>query len=934
MEGGEARQRRGEPSRRWAFGPAVLDERSLELTVNGVLARLERKPLEVLQYLLRHAGEVVTKEELAESIWPGRILTETVLTRCIGQLRQVLGDDERALIRTIHGFGYRLVAEVRVDAAPVAAPPSLDLKVGDRPPSRPQWRLEERLGSGGHGEAWLARHEKTHEARVFKFALDASALASLKREITLSRLIFDSLGDRAAAVRILEWNLEEAPCFIESEYVAGRDLRAWAEAQGGIAEVPLERRLDLVAQIAEALAAAHSVGVLHKDPKPGNVLIATDADGRPRVKLCDFGSGGVMDSARLEALGITRLGFTKSTGADDGTSATPLYLAPEVAAGQPFTVGADIYALGVMLYQLAVGDLRKTLALGWELNVEDELLREDIALAAAGEPARRLLDAGQLAERLRSLDSRRHVRAAKLAAQERADRARRALAELRRTRAFAAAVLLLAIAAGTGGVAAHRARGDALAARATAEAVNDFLMDDVLRIDPKTERPKDATYESLLMRAAGQVKTRFKHQPEAAANVHWLLGRRLQEAGRIDAAAEQYESASEFLRNPSDRVYESSLLATDRLIPIYVNRGLAPRALTLGEDLIDKWTRLHGPRDMSTLLVRARLARQRAFAGDFRRAESELRAISQEIPRAAAPGVRTHEYLTQSLGISVGADVSALTQADLQEALAAHVDAMLAAYLVQWADNYGEGITRFRGALAGFRRLLPKSELEMASLLSLGFALGRTGAYGEAEDLILQGTRLSDSMLPPGHWQFAMPKFFLADLRLHQGRANQALALLREALEICVRSGCVPFVTEEIRYGLGQSYLRIGDTSAAVSAFRGSLAAVERQRGEHHLDTLRRRVSLADALRLSGDVAEARATLAAIPPESLRMFQHHTILADFLRVEGLLSRGDEPAKAAAALQQALEIYRLRFGDSHWDTERLRAELVADRVPAR
>ncbi|MGH9650100.1 MAG: winged helix-turn-helix domain-containing protein, partial [Terriglobales bacterium] len=219
--------------RRWTFGPAVLDERSLELTVGDRRAQVERKPLEVLVYLLHHAGEVVTKDDLAENLWPGRILTESVLTRCISVLRQALQDEERTLIRTVHGFGYRLVGKVKVEDSPATAASAFDFKEGDSPPSRPQWKLAERLGSGGHGEVWLARHEKTGDARVFKFALDPSALSSLKREITLYRLLHDTLGSRAAIARILEWNLEELPYFIEMEYVAAGNLLSWSEAQGG-----------------------------------------------------------------------------------------------------------------------------------------------------------------------------------------------------------------------------------------------------------------------------------------------------------------------------------------------------------------------------------------------------------------------------------------------------------------------------------------------------------------------------------------------------------------------------------------------------------------------------------------------------------------------------------------------------------------------------
>ncbi|MGH8482673.1 MAG: winged helix-turn-helix domain-containing protein, partial [Nevskiaceae bacterium] len=225
--------------RRWVFGSAVLDERSLELHVNGEQVTLERKPLEVLLYLLHHSGEVVTKDDLAENLWPGRILTETVMTRCISVLRQALQDEDRSLIRTVHGYGYRLVARVKVEASAAAPAPALGFKPGDSPPTRPQWRLVERLGTGGHGEAWLARHEKTGDARVFKFAVDAGALSSLKREITLYRLLHDSLGARVAVARILEWNLEEPPYFIEMEHVAGGNLLAWSETQGGLSSVPL-----------------------------------------------------------------------------------------------------------------------------------------------------------------------------------------------------------------------------------------------------------------------------------------------------------------------------------------------------------------------------------------------------------------------------------------------------------------------------------------------------------------------------------------------------------------------------------------------------------------------------------------------------------------------------------------------------------------------
>jgi class 3 adenylate cyclase/DNA-binding winged helix-turn-helix (wHTH) protein len=404
--------------RSWRFGNAVFDERTLELAVDGVPVELEKKSLDVLSFLLHHAGEVVTKDEILEAVWPGRVLSESVLTKCISKVREVLRDEDQSTIKTVHGFGYRLAVPVKVEVLGTEPAPHFDFKAGDHPALRPLWSLVDRLGQGGHGEVWLARHDKTKEERVYKFALDPTHLASLKREITLSRVLNDSLAGKDCFVRVLDWNLEQAPYFIECEYSKTGSLVDWAVAQGGLEKIPFETRLEIAAQAAEAVAAAHSVGVLHKDLKPSNILLTRHPHKNEYgVKLCDFGSGGVLDPRRLAEMGITRMGFTKTVlDLDDSTSGTPLYLAPEVLAGQPWTSQADIYALGVVLYQLAVGDFQKTLAPGWEKHVPDEFLREDIAAAAAGTAGQRLADASLLAQRLRTLASRRAQRDADAAA--------------------------------------------------------------------------------------------------------------------------------------------------------------------------------------------------------------------------------------------------------------------------------------------------------------------------------------------------------------------------------------------------------------------------------------------------------------------------------------------------------------------------------------
>jgi serine/threonine protein kinase, bacterial len=96
----------------------------------------------------------------------------------------------------------------------------------------------------------------------------------------------------------------------------------------------------LAAQIADGLGAVHAAGVVHRDLKPENVLVETEADGAIRLRLTDFGISRLVDSAALTATSVT---------------GTPGYLAPEVASGRRVTAAADVYALGVMLYELCTG---------------------------------------------------------------------------------------------------------------------------------------------------------------------------------------------------------------------------------------------------------------------------------------------------------------------------------------------------------------------------------------------------------------------------------------------------------------------------------------------------------------------------------------------------------------------------------------------------
>ncbi len=276
-------------------------------------------------------------------------------------------------------------------------------------PGKPGWLVTEKLGEGGFGEVWLVRQRKTGERRVFKFCFDAERLRSLKRELSIFRLIRESLGDRDDITRLHDVRLDEAPFYLESDYVPSGNLVQWSEGKGGIGKVPLDARLTMMIAICRAVSAAHSVGVIHKDLKPSNVLMREDAAGHASPVLADFGIGIVTDASQFEKLGITQAGFTMSLtpGSDSSHTGTRMYAPPESLVGKPPTVQTDVYALGVLLYQLAIGDLQRPLATGWEKGVADRILREDIAAATEGDTEDRLRDVGSLLDRLASQPERR-----------------------------------------------------------------------------------------------------------------------------------------------------------------------------------------------------------------------------------------------------------------------------------------------------------------------------------------------------------------------------------------------------------------------------------------------------------------------------------------------------------------------------------------------
>lgn len=310
-----------------------------------------------------------------------------------------------------------------------------------RLPGRAGVTLERRIGLGGFGEVWLGCDASSANGAcsVFKFCFETSKLRALRREQTVLRFIREALGDRNDIAKILQIELSDPPYYLESEYAEGGDLIVWSERRGGLSKLPIETRLGIVARVADAVAAAHSVGVIHKDLKPSNILVRDRFEEAPRLLLADFGIATILVPDALEAAGITAAGFTVQTlvpGQRAFESGTRVYMAPELMVGGRSTIQSDIYALGVLLYQMIVGDFSRPLAHGWETGITDSILRSDVEACIAGDPARRLSDAGAFARRLRDVPKRR-------ADQQAADRLELSKAAVQRRHKILAGLLLM-----------------------------------------------------------------------------------------------------------------------------------------------------------------------------------------------------------------------------------------------------------------------------------------------------------------------------------------------------------------------------------------------------------------------------------------------------------------------------------------------------------
>lgn len=399
------------------------------------------------------------------------------------------------------------------------------------------WRVTSLIGTGGMAQVWLARRvdglfEGMAAIKLLRLAaLDAAASERFAREgQMLARLSHPNIA------RLLDAGVTAAgERFLVLEYIDGARIDSWCNRR----RLTLTQRIELFIVVCKAVAHAHENLVVHRDLKPTNIFVTSAGE----VKLLDFGIAKLLDDEA--GPGGKRQDLTREVGA----ALTPVYAAPEQIASGPISTATDVYALGVVLYELLNGarppvranpdDLQEPL---WSLqSPSDETmriaeeratsvktlrkaLRGDVALVVAkamrSNPSERYHSALELAEDLRRVLENRPVHASP---ESKLYRARKYLQRHVVAVSIASLMLLSIVAGVTGTVISSRA---AVREAQRAVAVKRFLLDLFEQARGSLHggvEAREATLNDLLQAGADRVEAAFASQPEIRDEVFQIL---------------------------------------------------------------------------------------------------------------------------------------------------------------------------------------------------------------------------------------------------------------------------------------------------------------------------------------------------------------------------------------------------------------------------
>lgn len=679
-----------------------------------------------------------------------------------------------------------------------------------------RFEIVDEIARGGMGAVYRARRADgvfEQDVAIKLFHRELISAASLQR-FHVERQILANLEHPGIARLIDGGTASDGTPFVVMELIDGVPIDQYCEQQA----LNVEQRLKLFQSVCQALDAAHQKGIVHRDIKPGNVLVNKQG----QAKLLDFGIAKVLSAEGYAQAPVTVPGMF---------ALTPQYASPEQIRGQPIGIASDVYSLGVMLYELLTGARPYSIDTLSPAEIERsvcETIPPDpstrVGLMRASPPAG-LIDNRKLKHKLRG-DIDRIVMTAlrkepprryKSAAAFAADIERylhglpvtaRGASKLYRTSKFilrnklavsitSMAFMLLLIAL----IAVNYQRKEAVQHAHRAQLAKDFLVEMIGRADP-FESTDSATLMGAIKQSIPAIDTRFSDQPELAGELHYAIGFALQNLGETESARQELEKAQSLIATYGSDTDRAEVVIGLGLVDWWANdltsseQRFVEAGKLLEQDNSDRGTRLK-------VDALTNFGGMLSESGQYQRAvdvTGEALALSKDSPVVSDETRATMwgNLANAQVGLEqIDPAIESFNRAlEMQRAATGELHPNYAiilnnqAFLFYQTGNLDQAIKNFQESVRIRKLTLGDKHPQVSTaLFNLAHLQQIAGDYPAAEHNALEALQIAENSYPAGHPRIGKAHEALAELYLKTAQYDLALEHARAAMDIYANAG-------------------------------------------------------------------------------------------------------------------------------------------------
>ena len=854
------------------------------------------------------------------------------------QLDQACGDDDD-LRREVE----RLLARESRGAALAEPDPA---RPGDR---IGPYELVRRIGEGGMGVVYEATQQEPVRRRValklIKWGMDTRQVIA---RFEIERQALARMSHPGIARVVDAGETDTGRPYFAMEFIDGQRITDYCQARS----LDLRGRLELFSQVCTAVQHAHQKRVIHRDLKPGNVLVEEE-DGRAQPKIIDFGIAKAIEKPLIERSIRTELGQLIGT---------PEYMSPEQAA--PGSAGVDtrtdVYALGALLYELLTGvspfDAEKLRQAGLEeifrrireddpplpsarhSTLEGRQLRGDldwIAMKALEKnPARRYSSASELAT-----DIERHLQHEPvMAGPPTAGYRLRKFVRRHRVGVIAGAAVALALTLGAGlatvgFVRAVHAEAQSREDAARAGRISEFLIELFRVTDPGESRGNTITAREILDRGSEKIREELAGEPRTQAGMMFTIGEVYRNLGLLEAAEPLLEQALQSRRAGSDTPDRDLLDALNGLGALRRAQGRFDEAESLYVEAIEGARKVFGATDAATLRHLDGLAALRVDQGRYDDAAKRHREILEIQRRELGPD---HEDTLQTQ-INLATAYRRLGRSDEAEALIREaletyrrtlgvdhprsIVALNNLAIVHWQrQQFEKARPLFEQSLELSRRVRGKDHPFTLSVMgNLATLYRQLELFEEAEALHQETLGLKRSKLGDDHPDTLDTMNNLGVFLFRQKRFDEAEKIYLDVLERRNRVlGAEHPRTISTVTNLALLFKGQGRYDESERMFAQGLEALRNRLGEDHSETIKTMSNLGSLyieMERHSDAEKIYEGILTTAPDSLGA-DHFVVGVSHLNLALVRSDLGQHEAALSAARQAEAVLAARLGDKH------------------